>query len=145
MDKELKEHWIKKHKKAFQRRSLTRRNVVKLCDGMKDCVDLYEVRGILRRAIKVWRDEDVCFGDFKKTFLGVWLDMMNCVGQSPHIRITLTHEDEVELSQEVLGLFREVLGDDLELELAMDCSRDEEIARALAEADGDFLPLVPPL
>lgn len=138
------EQWVKKHKKEFQKRDALRKGAMKLCDDISGCDGLQDVRRLLKRIIKVWRLEDVCFGTFKTELASKWLDMLNHVSASPCMMITMTRKRDVTLSKEVLELFREVLGPDLEIEFAMDCSRDEEIAMALAAAEEDMMPFPMP-
>ena len=137
---EYDEHWCKSHIFAFESRRVARNNVLALCDDLNDSEDLYEVRAIMNRIIRAWRDQEICWGEFKRTLVAKLMEMVDVISNSPHIMINFDDLDEVALSREVLRLFREVLGDDLELEFNMDCSRDEELAWALVGADDEDFP-----
>ena len=136
-------YWRSAHVQAYETRRIIRYNVLTLCDGIEDCVDLYEVHAIMGRVIKIWRDKEVCWGEFERNLVTKLTKMVDHISHSPYIMINFENDEEIALSRAVLGLFREILGDDLELEFAMDCSRDEEIALALARADEDFIGFPP--
>lgn len=137
-------YWRKAHAHAYETRRVTRHNVLCICDGLKDCVDLYEVEAIMNRVIKVWRDGDLCWGEFKRAVIEKLSAMVDFISNSGYMMINFDDPEDVALSRRVLDLFREVLGEDLEIEFAMDCSRDEEIALALARAEEDLVAFPAP-
>lgn len=114
------------------------------CNVLESACCIAEAKQVLEN-IKDKLDVNIKHEDL----LGIGGKILEVLHSNPNVKINLLEPSDIQASQDIKELSKLILttlgldASDIDLEFEMDCSKDEEIARALAESWGSPLPALP--
>ena len=106
----------------------------KLVKSVETLTSMMMIRGTVKKMAQILEDDTI-----DKQKLGtIGLSLVEAINTNTNISVDFNNQIQVNASQEVQRLVKTVLkicgvDDDIEVQYTMDCSRDEELARELAQ------------
>jgi hypothetical protein len=143
MDDQLSDY-KKIHQERYNAREAKRQGFVQCYKSIKDQVDIASACGVLCNVVEYMKDEEVGKGT-----PDIGMELLQSLNDNACLRVSLMDVNGRNNADELHRFLKEALelcgcDPDIKLEFDMDCSRDEELARALADEVEEEAPPPPP-
>lgn len=130
------------HQKRYQEREAKREAVLSACKSFDGCVSIPDACQKMRDLLTTLEDPEVT--SIIRPELG--MDILQGLNENVELKVSMMDRNRADELHSMLKVVMEKLGcdPDVKLEFDMDCSKDEEIARALAQTFIDDYVVPPP-
>lgn len=114
--------------------------------NLENCTSILALKQYLKDIIETLKKSDVVKDQIKKKYNA--LDIINKINNNATSVVDFSNADDRTAVTEIKDLMKELLDlfqiyDDINIEISMDCSKDEEIARQLAQFTSQLQQVLP--
>lgn len=114
--------------------------------NLENCISILALKQNLRDIIETLKKSDLVKDQIKKKYNA--LDIVNKINNNATSIVDFSNPDDRIAVMEIKDLMKELLDlfqiyDDIDIEISMDCSKDEEIARQLAQLTSQLQEVLP--